>query len=106
ANELLAQVQTFDEVVLHADRVQPRHHVFADAVVQDALAFELRLLLAVEGGGVVLEVLDEGARLRPLVEDLGLALVNLLAAGHGFKGLPARRRRKSTCTSPDSTAAM
>ena len=89
-DQLLAQVQPLDEVVLHADRVQPRHHIFADAVVDDALAFQHGLLLGVEGGGVVLEVLDQGAGLGTLVEDLRLALVDLLAAGHACSLLPAR----------------
>ena len=40
-------------------------------VVEDALAFQLRLLGGVEGGGVVLEILDERAGLRTLVENLG-----------------------------------
>src|SRR5690606_22252976 len=42
---------------------------------------QLGLLLAVEGGGVVLEILDQGAGLGPLVEDLGLAFIELLALG-------------------------
>ncbi len=62
-------------------RVQPRHHELADAVVQHALAFQHRLLLGVEGGRVVLEILDQRAGLGTLVEDLGLPLVDLLAAG-------------------------
>ncbi len=40
----------------------------------------------VEGGGVVLEVLDERAGLGTLVEDLGLAFVDAAAAVHG--GIP------------------
>jgi len=81
ADQLLAQVQALDEVVGHADRVQARHDEFADAVVDDALALKRRLLLGVEGGRVVLEVLDQRAGLRSLVQDLGLALVELLALG-------------------------
>jgi hypothetical protein len=68
----------------HADRVQLRHQVFADAVVEHALAVERRFLGRVEGGGVVLEILDERSGLGPLIEDLGLALVNLAAAFHGI----------------------
>ena len=41
-----------------------------------------RLLVGVEGGGVVLEILDERAGLRPLVEDLGLAFVDHAPALH------------------------
>ena len=66
----------------HADRVQLRHQIFADAVVEHALAVEHRLFGGVEGGGVVLEILDQGARLRPLIEDFGLAFVDHPAAFH------------------------
>jgi hypothetical protein len=41
------------------------------------------MLLGVEGGGVILEVLDEGARLGALIEDFGLAFVNATTAVHG-----------------------
>jgi hypothetical protein len=34
------------------------------------------VLLVVEGGGIILEVLDEGARFRPFIKHLGLALVD------------------------------
>ena len=81
-DQLLAQVQPLDEVVLNPDRVQLGHDVFADAIVDDALALQDGLFRGVEGGGVVLEVLDQGARFRALIEDLGLALVDLLTAGH------------------------
>ena len=40
-------------------------------------------LLRVECGGVVLEILDQRAGLGTLVEDLGLALIDLAATGHG-----------------------
>src|SRR5579859_1862306 len=81
-DQLLAQVQPPDEVILHADRVQADHHIFADSIVDDALTLEYRLLRAVEGGGVVLEILDQGAGLGPLVENLGLSLIDLFSAGH------------------------
>jgi len=48
-----------------------------------ALAFEDGLLLGVEGGGVVLEVLHERAGLGALIEDLRLALVDGSAPFHG-----------------------
>ena len=66
----------------HADFVQAREQVFRNPVVDDALAFDHLVLLGVEGGGVVLEVLDERARLRTLVEDLGFAFVDASAAVH------------------------
>ena len=49
---------------------------FGNAVVQHALAVDHGLLLGVEGGGVVLEVDDDGAGLGAFIEDLGLALVD------------------------------
>ena len=67
----------------HADRIQLRHQIFGNAVVEDALALDGRLLGGVEGGGVVLEILNERARLGPLVEDFGLAFVDHSAAFHG-----------------------
>ena len=56
--------------------------MLGDAVVEHALAVDRTLLLGVEGGGVVLEILDQRARLRALVEDLGLAFVDLAASCH------------------------
>jgi hypothetical protein len=47
--------------------------VFGDAIVEDALAFDDLVLFRVEGGRVVLEVLDQRSRLRSFVEDLRLA---------------------------------
>jgi hypothetical protein len=44
----------------------------ADAVVEHALALDHRLLLGVEGGCVVLEVNDDGARLGPSYRILAL----------------------------------
>ena len=41
------------------------------------------LLLRVEGGGVVLEILDERAGLRSFEQDLGLAFVDLFTSRHG-----------------------
>ena len=59
------------------------HQIFADAVVEDALALDHVLLGAVEGGGVVLEILDDGARLGAFVKDFGFAFVDDAAAFHG-----------------------
>src|SRR6185295_519976 len=75
--------------------VQLRHDVLADPVVDHALAFEDGLLRGVEGGGVVLEVLDQCPGFRTFVEDLGLALVDLLTAGHLFAFSVARCFPKS-----------
>ena len=85
ADQLLAHVQAADEVRRHADLVQPHHQVFADAVVQHALAGDDALLGAVAGGGVVLEVLHQGAGFGSFEQDFGFALIELSAAGHsGF----------------------
>ena len=54
-----------------------------NAVVQYALAVDDLVLLRVEGGCVVLEVLDEGAGLGSFVQNLGLPLINATAAIHG-----------------------
>ena len=67
----------------HADLAELLEQIFGDAVVEDALALDLVVLLVVEGGGVVLEMLDERAGLGALIEDLGLAFVNFPPAVHG-----------------------
>ena len=82
ADQLLAHVEPADEVGRDADRAEQREDVLGDAVVEHALAVDRALLLGVEGGRVVLEILDERARLGTFVEDLGLAFVDLAAAGH------------------------
>ncbi len=99
ADQLLAHVEAADEVGRHADLGQPHHQVFGDAVVEHALAGDDALLLVVEGGGVVLEVLDQRAGLGPLEQDLGLAFVDLPAAAHATvhggipRGSVGRRHR-------------
>jgi hypothetical protein len=87
ADQLLAHVEAADEVGRDADRLQRGEDMLADAVVEDALAADRAALLGVEGRRVILEILDQRARLRALVEDLGLAFVDLAAAGHGRQGL-------------------
>ena len=67
----------------HADVVEVLEKVLGDAVVEDALAVDDLVLLGVERGRVVLEMLDQRARLGTLVEDLGLALVDATTAAHG-----------------------
>ena len=61
-----------------------------DAVVEHALAVDRAALLRVEGGGVVLEILDQRAGLGTLVEDLGLAFVDLAATGHKAVATPSK----------------
>ena len=69
--------------------------VLGDAVVDDALAADRPALLRVERGRIVLEILDERARLRTLVEDLGLALINLAAASHGSHHSKENRKERA-----------
>ena len=54
-------------------------NVFGDPVVEDALAFD-HVLLRIEGGRIVLEVLDQGAGLGSFVEDLRLAFIDAATA--------------------------
>src|SRR5512141_838824 len=63
--------------------------MLGDAVVEDALAADGAALLGVEGGRVVLEILDQRTRLRTLIEDLGLAFVDLAATDHFLRFTPA-----------------
>ena len=72
------------------------HQIFADAVVEDALALDRVLLGAIAGGGVVLEILDDGARLGAFVKDLGFAFVDDAAAFHG--NVLRRAQARSTIT--------
>ncbi len=81
-DQLLAHVEAPHEMRRHSDRIQLRHQIFGDPVVEHALAFQHGALLGVEGGGVVLEILDQRARLGSLIEDLGLALVDRSAPFH------------------------
>src|SRR5438270_8883743 len=64
-----------------------------DAVVDDTLAADRPTLLRVERSGVVLEILDERAGLGTLVEDLGLALIDLAAASHRLSVTPTKNGR-------------
>ena len=69
-------------MVGHADVIEAGENILADAVVDDALALNRALLLRVKGGRIVLEILDDRSRLLSLIEDLGLAFLNLAATGH------------------------
>jgi hypothetical protein len=56
----------------HPDIVEVLEQVFRDSVVEDALALDDLVLLGVEGGRVVLEMLDQRSRLRAFIKDLAL----------------------------------
>ena len=86
ADQLLAHVEPADEMRRHADVVQVLEDVFRDAVVEHALAFDHLVLLGVEGGRVVLEMLDQRSGLGAFVKDLRLAFINAAAAAH--RGVP------------------
>ena len=81
-DQLLAHVEAADEVGRDADMGEAGEDVFADAIVDRALAVDCALFLRVEGRRIVLEILDQRARFGTLIEDLGFAFVNLGAAGH------------------------
>ena len=66
----------------HADVAELLEEKLGDAVVEDAFAFDAIVLLVVEGGSVVLEMLDERSGLRTFVQDLGFAFVHAPAAVH------------------------
>ena len=108
ADQLLAHVEPADEVRRHADVVEPLEQVLRNPVVEDALAFDHLVLLGVESGGVVLEMLDQRSRFRSFVKDLRLAFIDATAAAHrnvpwfvnvhwvpwlGFRFLRPRRRK-------------
>ena len=66
ADQLLAHVEAADEVrSARPISFELREDVLGDAVVEHALALDERVLLVVEGGGVILEMLDERAGLGP-----------------------------------------
>src|SRR6516165_12502541 len=66
----------------YPDIVQVLEDVFGNPVVEDSLAFDHLVFFGIEGGRVVLEVLDQCSRLGPLIEDLRLAFVNAATAAH------------------------
>mmetsp|Transcript_18160 Transcript_18160/g.28355 ORF Transcript_18160/g.28355 Transcript_18160/m.28355 type:complete len:304 (-) Transcript_18160:63-974(-) len=84
AHQLLAHVHTFQEVGWHADLAKAGHEILAQAVVQHTFAINDVFLFRVEGGGVVFEVLHDGARLRAFKQNLGFAFIDFFAAGHGY----------------------
>ncbi len=82
ANQLLAHVEAADEMGRDTDVIQMLEQELRNPVVEDALALDHLVFLGIECGGVVLEVLDQGARFRSFIEDLGLAFVNATPTAH------------------------
>ena len=76
ANELLAHVEALNEVRRHADLAEPVENELGDAIIENAFALYDCMFLGVEGGRVILEVLNERTGLRALIEHLGLTLIN------------------------------
>lgn len=64
----------------NADLVQTAKNVFRNPVIEHAFAFEALVLLGVECGGVVFEVLNKRAGLRSFIKNLRLSLVDAAAA--------------------------
>ena len=85
ANQLLAHVDSADKMSGNADVIEALEDVFRDSVVENAFAFDDLMLLGVERGRIVLEILDEGAGLRALVQDLGFTFINASAAIHAVR---------------------
>src|SRR5262249_34642979 len=82
ANELLAHAQASDEVGRHPDVVEMLEYVLGDSIVEHALAFDDLVLLRIEGGRVILEILNQRSGLRSFVEDLRLAFIDAATAAH------------------------
>ena len=82
ANQLFAHVEAADEVGRHPDIVEVLEQVLRNPVVEDALALDHLVFLGIERGRIVLEVLDQGARLRSFVKYLGLAFINAASTAH------------------------
>ena len=82
ANQLLAHVEAADEMGRHPDVVEVLKQVLRNPVVEDALALDHLVFLGIERGRVVLEVLDQGSRLRTFIQDLGLAFINAASTAH------------------------
>src|ERR1700674_916005 len=85
-NQLLAHIEPADEMGGHADVVEVLEQVLGDPVVEHALAFDHLMLFRIEGGRIVLEMLDQRSRLGALIEDLRLAFIDAAAAAH--RGVP------------------
>ncbi len=90
ADQLLTHVEAADEVGRDTDRLERGEDVLGNPVVQHALAADRAALLGVKRGRVVLEILDQGPRLRTLVEDLGFPFIDLAAASHVGAVTPAK----------------
>ncbi len=82
ADQLLAHVQTADEMRRHADVVQILEYIFRNPVVQHAFAFNHFVFFGVEGGRIVLKMLDQRSWFGSFVQDLRLSFIDFAAAAH------------------------
>src|SRR3546814_886324 len=85
-HKLFAHVEAADEMGRDANLRQQCENMLGNAVIQYALTADGAFFLRIEGGRVILEILDDGAGLRPFIEDLGFAFIDLAATGHA--GVP------------------
>mmetsp|Transcript_18544 Transcript_18544/g.30523 ORF Transcript_18544/g.30523 Transcript_18544/m.30523 type:complete len:304 (-) Transcript_18544:324-1235(-) len=105
-HQLFTHVQAFDKVRWHPDLAQTRHKEFAEPVVQNTLALDHVFFLGVEGGGIILEILHDGAWLGAFIEDLCLAFVNLFASRHGRPFAASGMRVCPACRSHKQSGHM
>src|SRR5262245_39592497 len=66
----------------HADIIEVLKHVFRDAIVQHALAFDHLMFFRIEGSGIILEVLNQRSWLWSFIKNLRLAFVDAATSAH------------------------
>src|SRR3546814_5419441 len=85
-HKLFAHVGAAEEMGRDTNLRQQCENMLGNAVSQYTLTADGAFFLRIEGGRVILEILDDGAGLSPFIEDLGFAFINLAATGHA--GVP------------------
>src|SRR3546814_19658232 len=81
-HKLFAHVEAADEMGRDTNLRQQCENMLGNAVIYYTLTAEGAFFLRIEGGRVIFEILDDGAGLRPFIEDLGVAFIHLEATGH------------------------
>src|SRR3546814_15418684 len=88
---------------------QQCENMLGNAVIQYTLTADGAFFLRIEGGRVILEILDDGAGLRPFIEDLGFAFINLAETSYAWvpthetckrTNMPPRRASGSLAKAP------
>src|SRR3546814_2062585 len=69
-HKLFAHVEAADEMGRDTNLRQQCENMLGNAVIQYTLTADGAFFLRIEGGRVILEILDDGAGLRPFIEDL------------------------------------